>query len=76
MTVFTVTIDDHGGHFGEVEHQERATIARVLADVSAAVRSGKPLAGDQPIILNGERIGTFSFGPKAHSFIEAGTRRA
>ena len=71
MTVFSLRIDDHRGHFGEAEHQERATIARVLSDVTSAVRSGKPLAGPQPIILNGDKVGEFKFGERAHSFVAA-----
>jgi hypothetical protein len=75
VTVFTLRIDDHAGHFGETEHAERATVARVLADVTTAVRSGKQMVGPQPIILNNEKIGEFEFGEKAHSFVDAAARR-
>jgi|tagenome__1003787_1003787.scaffolds.fasta_scaffold18744979_3 hypothetical protein len=75
MTVFSLTIEDHRGHFGTEQHQERAVIARILADVTSALRSGRELAGDQPIVLNGETIGMFSFGAKAHSYVDAAARR-
>ena len=75
MSVFTLQIDDHRGHFGETENSERATIARLLSDVTSAIRSGKELAGAQPIMLNGEKVGEFEFGERAHSFVEASARR-
>ena len=75
MTVFRLQIDYHRGHFGETENSERATIGRILWDVTSAVRSGKQMAGAQPIILNGETIGSFEFGEAAHSFADAAARR-
>jgi hypothetical protein len=68
MSIFNLTIDTHGGHFGETEAAERGVIGRLLADVAHKVGQGHTLVGDQPIVLNGDVIGAFSFGAKAHSF--------
>jgi hypothetical protein len=74
MTVFTLRIDEHAGHFGEVEHQERAAIGRILFEVTSTVRSGRPLAGPQPIMMNGDKVGEFEFGEAAHSFVKPDNR--
>lgn len=66
MSIFHLTIDTHGGHFGETPAAEQATIGRVLADVAQKVRQGHPLIGDQPVIVNGDVCGAFSYGEDSH----------
>lgn len=41
------------------------------ADVAQAIGTGHALAGAQPIILNGEKVGEFEFGERSHSYVDA-----
>lgn len=62
--LFTLTIDNPGKHFGEMQHQERATIAQALQSVIQSIGDGKTMSGD--VTPPGARVvGSFSYTPGA-----------
>jgi hypothetical protein len=69
VTVFTLKIDTHGNAMGESAAAERACIHQALLQIIQLACSGRPLQGDQPVLLNGVQIGTFAFGEKARNFV-------
>lgn len=70
MSVFHVEITDHRGHFGATARTEQITIGGLLQTVAERIGSHVSTATEEnpePLILNGEQVGRFWFGPKSHS---------